>query len=74
MNTVVRSIFGSDKTRKIEIFRRDDGSYGFEDMKFVEEGFWAPIGKYSQCFAETEEIAEKEAKDRVAWMKNEKSS
>ena len=66
---IVRTIESSDGKRKLEVFRREDGTYGFEDLKYgEEEETWFPAGRYSVGIFATEEDAIKEAKGRVQWM------
>jgi len=66
---IVRTIESSDGKRKLEIFRRADGTYGFEDMKYGdEEASWFPAGRYSVGIFGTEEDALREAKGRIRWM------
>lgn len=71
MNVVVKTILSADGPRKIEIFRRPDGSYGFEGYRFSREPFehcWIPYG-FHGCRADDASIAEREAMERVDWSK-----
>jgi hypothetical protein len=77
---VLKSIESSDGARLIEIFRRDDGFFGFVELKHYlrEEGdiwsppsYWAPVGPPFSSISETLEIAEREARATVAWLKKE---
>jgi hypothetical protein len=71
MNVVVKTIISADGLRKIEIFTRSDGSYGFEGYRFSPEsleGCWIPYG-FHGCRAEDAAIAEREALGRVDWSK-----
>ncbi len=65
---------GPDGKRKLLVFRRDDGSFGFQSLRFSEEPLemcWIPDGRFSECFAPTMDIAEREARGRVAWLRDE---
>jgi hypothetical protein len=71
MGTIVRELLASDRKRKVQIFRRDDGSFGFDSLVFSEDPLemcWIPHGRFSQCFASSLEIAEREARVRVDWL------
>ena len=66
---VVRTIESTDGKRRLEIYRRDNGTYGFEDMKYGDvEGSWFPAGRYSMGIFATEEDALTDAKGRVKWL------
>lgn len=69
MKKIEKVIQRADGQRKVELFRRRDGSFGFEEMKWSEnENCWIPFGRYSECFADDLEIAESEARGRVQWV------
>ena len=71
MRSVVKQLMARDGVRKVEIFRRDDGSYGFESFRFSDDSLemgWIPYERYSECFAADEEIAEREARSRFDWL------
>jgi len=71
MKTVVKKILSADKGRKVEVFRREDGSFGFDELHFSSvpnEQSWISVGKYSQCVAPDLSTAEKEARGRVEWL------
>jgi len=71
MNVVVKTIQSADGLRKIEIFRRPEGSYGFEGYRFSCEPLercWIPYG-FHGCRAADAAIAEREALERVSWSK-----
>lgn len=55
-----------------EVFKRADGSFGFESLLFSDDPLemaWIPHGKFSECFASTAEIATREARGRVDWLR-----
>ena len=65
----VRTIFKNDRTRQVIIFRRSDGTFGFEELKLSEEqSEWIPYGRYSVSFTDSEEAALAEARSRVRWL------
>ena len=65
----VRTIFNSDRTKRVVIFRRDDGTFGFEELRPGEgESGWIPHGRYSVSFTDCEEAALAEARSRVRWL------
>ncbi len=65
----VKTYFSGDRRRKVEIFRRDDGTFGFEEWKYGhEEQSWYPSGYYSYAIIDDLEHAIAEARGRVAWL------
>ena len=75
MKEVVSELIARDGKRKIQIFSRDDGSFGFESWRFSDEPSemcWILDGRYPECIAATRETAEREARGRVEWLKDEK--
>jgi hypothetical protein len=73
--TIVKELIATDGKRKVQVFRRDDGSYGFESLRLSEEPLemsWIPYGRFSECIAPSMEIAEREARGRVDWLPDEK--
>ena len=68
---VPKEIISADGTRKVSIFQRDDGTFGFEVLKWASdplEQCWMPFGRYSHCIAPDEATAEREARNRVEWL------
>lgn len=64
MRTVVKELLSPDGKRKVVIFRRDDGTFGFESVRFTDDSLersWIPSGRLSECFARDERTAEAEA-------------
>jgi len=48
---VVESIFNADGTRRVDIYERGDGTFGFEEFRFgEEEQGWLPSGCYTTSF------------------------
>ena len=71
MKQIVKELLAPDGTRKVQVFQRDDGSFGFESLRFSDhplEMSWIPHGRFSECFAPSAEIAEHEARSRVDWL------
>ena len=69
--TTVRTIADETRKRRLIVFRRDDGSFGFEEEWFSDEPLemsWIPFGRYSVCRCDTEERALAEARSRVGWL------
>ena len=73
MKQVTKELLAFDGKRKVEIFRREDGSYGFEVLRFSDaptELSWIPYGRFSECFVPDEQTAESEARGRVDWLRD----
>lgn len=71
MKDIVKELLSPDGTRKVQIFQRSDGSFGFKSFRFSDDPLelcWIPHGRYSECFAPTAEAAEREARGRVDWL------
>jgi hypothetical protein len=69
--TTVQTITGETEKRRVIVFRRDDGSFGFDEERFSDEPLemaWIPFGRYSVCRCDTVERALVEARSRVAWL------
>jgi len=70
-NVVVKTIASADGLRKIEVFERPDGSFGFEGYRFSREPLersWIPYGFFASRF-DSAAVAETEALERVNWSK-----
>jgi hypothetical protein len=58
-----------DDTRRVEIFQRANGTYGFREWRYQPEyDVWVPYGIYSNAVTDTAERAEDEARGRVSWL------
>ena len=69
VNEVLRTISASSGERRVEIYRRPDGTFGFEEWRYDEsEQAWLPFGRYSHAIIDTLENAEREARARVSWL------
>jgi hypothetical protein len=61
---------GRDR-RRVEIFRRQNGTYGFTEWRWDSaDSAWTPFGRYAECVTDSPERAESEARSRVAWLAN----
>ena len=69
--TVVNSVNNADDSRCVDIFRRSDGSFGFDEFRRDAEDTrgWFPIGGHREQRWESEAAAWAAALDRVAWLK-----
>ncbi len=67
---IVETIVHHEGGRKVEIFRRPDGTFGFEESKCCDapENSWVPFGKYSIAVIDTLEHAIQEVKTRIPWV------
>jgi len=69
---IVKTIHDRSGSRRVEIYKRPDGTFGFEEWRFgIEEQCWRPFGFYSYAVIDTVETAEREARSRVGWLANE---
>lgn len=66
---VVKTIHNQQGNRRVDIFQRKNGTFGFEELRYaIEEGAWLPIGRYSIAVIDTLERAEQGARGRVDWI------
>jgi hypothetical protein len=67
---VVRSVNNADANRCVDVFRRPDGSYGFEEFRRdAEDGRgWFPIGGHKEVRWDSEAAAWTAALERVTWL------
>jgi len=69
--TIVQTIYDLKNSRRVNIIRRSDQSYGFEEEKLSNDSLemsWFTVGKYSASRCDTEERALAEAFRRVSWL------
>jgi hypothetical protein len=74
VKTILKELVAPDGKRNMLVLRRDDGPFGFGSLRFSEELLeicWIPNAGFSECFAPTAGIAEREARDRVDWLRDE---
>jgi hypothetical protein len=60
-----------DGRHRVDIFMRDDGFFGFMELKHYERPereYWAPLGPYRTTITETAEAAEREARASIDWL------
>jgi hypothetical protein len=71
LNKVLRSLNNADASRCVDIFRRPDGSLGFEEYRReIEDGRgWYAVGFHSSRRFDDEAGALEAAKQDVAWLK-----
>jgi hypothetical protein len=69
---IVKTIVHPEGSRKVEVFRRPDGTFGFEEWHWLEdESCWCPFGKYSAPIIDTLGHALEEVKGRIPWVTEE---
>ena len=69
MDTTKKTFVKLDGTRRVDIFQREDKTFGFEEFEFgVEENSWYPAGRHSLTIIDSFENAIREAKSRVQWL------
>jgi hypothetical protein len=70
VNKVTRSIETPDGGRCVDLYRRADASFGFEEYRRDPEdaGGWFPVGHHADAAFDTEAAALAEARHRVAWL------
>jgi len=65
----IQTIYSDCRKRRVIIFQREDGSFGFDEEHFSEEPLevaWLQAGYDSHC--DTAERAMVEAHGRVGWL------
>ena len=69
-NKVTRSIETRDGGRCVDLFRRPDATFGFEEYRRDAEDAkgWFAIGFHSDAAFPTEAAALAEARQRIAWL------
>lgn len=71
-----KTIYSEDRSRRVVVFRRSDGTFGFEDQLYSNEPneqCWFPCGRYTDCRTASAEDALREATGRVAWLAEERT-
>ena len=71
INKVMKSINNHDGSHCVDIFKRPDDTFGFEEYRRdVEDGRgWFPIGGYSEKSFATIEDGLNAARNAVGWLK-----
>jgi hypothetical protein len=69
-NRVVRSINNDAGDRCVDIFEREDGTYGFEEFRrdHEDQQGWFSLRRYSHLAFAAEEGALERARTAVAWL------
>jgi hypothetical protein len=69
-NKVLRSINAPGESRCVDVFRRPDGRFGFEEYRRDSEDArgWFPVGFFGDQVFDNEEAALREARARVGWL------
>lgn len=70
-NVVLKSINNIEKNICVDIFKRDDGSFGFEEYRrdFENNDGWFKIGFFERYKFKTKKEAYYNAKINVNWLK-----
>ena len=67
--TTVATFTSPDGQRKAEIFRRQNGTFGFRAFVWdAEDSGWCQAGRYSEMITATEEDARLEMQGRLPWL------
>jgi hypothetical protein len=68
--TVFDSVENAVADRCVDLFRRPDGSYGFEEFRrdVEDRGAWTPVAYYSDAVYATAAAALEAARREVAWL------
>ena len=68
--TVLQSLENFEHDRCVDLFRRDDGSYGFESFRRDPESRsgWFPVGGFAGEVFDSGDAALQSARCRVAWF------
>ena len=67
---VLRSIENGEHNRCVDLFRRPDGSFGFDEFRrdVEDAGAWTPVAYYSRAAYDSTEVALAAALVAVAWL------
>jgi len=68
----LKSINNYDKNKCVDIFKRNDNSFGFEEFRrdFESNTSWFCIGNYGDLFFNSEKEATEEAIKKIIWLKD----
>jgi len=69
-SVVLNSIENLNGDRCLDVFERDDGTFGFEEFRKEPESKtgWVLVGYYSDGMYKTQALAFLEAENRVLWL------
>jgi hypothetical protein len=67
---VVASIDNASHDRCVDVFRRPDGTYGYEEFRrdVEDAGAWTPVAYFSHASWPSQEAAMAEAARTVPWL------
>ena len=67
---VFDSIENAEHDRCVDLFRRPDGSFGFEEFRrdVEDAGAWTPVAYYSRAAYDSTEVTLAAALGAVAWL------
>lgn len=72
MDVVLKVLTHSDGRRRVSIVRRTNGWFGFEEEEFSEDPLemcWLPSAAESFAIFDAAETAEREARNRIEWLR-----
>ena len=70
--TTVQTIYDEDHKRRLIVFQRSDGTFGFREERFSAEPMevaWMALSLDSVCRCDTVERVLTEARGRVPWLR-----
>jgi hypothetical protein len=76
-DTLVQEIKAESAERKISIYRRDNGTYYYEEAYFSQEAdeeFWVPVKSVMIGIYHSQDIALREAIANVGWLRDQLSN
>jgi hypothetical protein len=67
---VYDSIENAEHDRCVDLFRRPDGSFGFEEFRrdVEDAGAWTPVAYYSTAAYDSHDAALGAARARIVWL------
>jgi len=67
--TIVQTLLHSTGMRKVEVFERSDGTFGFEEWHWSDqEESWLPSPKQTNSVLDNADLALAEAYERISWL------
>jgi len=69
-NHVLKSINFEGESRCVDLFKRPDGTFGFEEFRrdFEDGRGWFPVGVFGYRVFDSEEDAWLEARLKISWL------
>jgi hypothetical protein len=68
---IIQTILFDDRKRRVVVFQRDDGSFGFDEQHYAEdplESPWLPTGDFAAARFDSAARALIEARKHVPWL------